>query len=112
MTKINAAGDALLYSTYLGGSEFDHGMGIAVDAAGNAHVTGFTLSPDFPTVSPIQAAYGGDVGRLAPGEVRGDGFVAKISATGDALVFSTYLGGEADERGSWVSPSTRLATPT
>ena len=97
VTKINAAGDALLYSTYLGGSDFDHGLSIAADAAGNAYVAGFTLSSDFPTVNPTQAAYGGGDGLLSQGAAQGDGFVAKINAAGDALVFSTFLGGSADE---------------
>lgn len=97
MTKINAAGDALVYSTYLGGSEFDHGMSIAVDAAGNAYVAGFTLSPDFPTVNPTQAVYGGGAGTITAGAAQGGGLVAKISAAGDALVFSTFMGGSADE---------------
>ena len=56
MTKLNAAGSALVYSTYLGGSGDDAGNGIAVDAAGNAYVTGRTASTNFPTANPIQPA--------------------------------------------------------
>jgi Beta-propeller repeat/FG-GAP-like repeat len=85
VTKINAAGNALVYSTYLGGSGGDEGRGIAVDAAGNAYVTGYTTSTNFPTVNPFQAAY------LGGGN--SDAFVTKLSATGNALIYSTYLGG-------------------
>jgi hypothetical protein len=83
VTKVTAAGTALVYSTYLGGSNQDRGQGIAVDSAGNAFVTGATISADFPTANPVQAMSGGD----------SDGFVTKINAAGTALVYSTYLGG-------------------
>ncbi len=86
VTKINAAGSALVYSTYLGGSSGDVAEAIAVDSLGNAYVAGFTLSTNFPTVNPIQAANAG--GR--------DAFVAKINPAGSALVYSTYLGGSGD----------------
>jgi uncharacterized repeat protein (TIGR01451 family) len=97
VTKLNAAGAALVYSTYLGGSG-DEGFsgvlaqrglitGIAVDAEGSAYVTQNTNSPDFPTVNPIQTAFGGDY----------DAFVAKLNPEGSALVYSTYLGGEGFE---------------
>jgi hypothetical protein len=80
----------LVYSTYLGGnSAAEFGRGIAVDASGNAYVTGGTGSTDFPTVNPIQAAYGGGGGGVGIG----DAFVAKINAAGTALVYSTYFGG-------------------
>ena len=51
VTKLNASGTALEYSTYLGGGLYEAGMGIAVNAAGNAYVTGYTSSPDFPTTA-------------------------------------------------------------
>ena len=82
--KLDPLGSAIVYSTYLGGSDNDlPGLGIAVDAVGNAYVTGETASTDFPTDNPIQGMYGGD----------DDAFVTKISADGSALVYSTYLGG-------------------
>ena len=56
MTKLNAAGSALVYSTYLGGSGEEGRDGIAVDSAGNAYVTGYTDSTNFPTANPFQAA--------------------------------------------------------
>jgi hypothetical protein len=87
VAKLNAAGSALIYSTYLGGSGSDGSGSIAVDAAGNAYVTGNTFSTDFPMINPVQAANGG----------AHDAFVTKINAAGSALVYSTYLGGSADE---------------
>ena len=96
ITKINASGSALIYSTYLGGSGYDAGMGIAVDASGNAYVAGNTGSIDFPTANALQPASGG-------GE---DAFVAKINASGSALVYSTYLGGSALENGEAIAVDT------
>jgi hypothetical protein len=87
VTKINPTGSALVYSTYLGGNGYDYGVRIAVDSAGNAYVTGATGSTDFPTVNPVQSAYGG-------GEY--DAFVTKINPLGSALVYSTYLGGSGN----------------
>jgi hypothetical protein len=87
VTKINAAGSALVYSTYLGGSGGDTGYGIAIDGAGNAYVTGSTSSTNFPTKNPLQSANGGG----------GDAFVTKINASGSALVYSTYLGGSGSD---------------
>src|SRR5438477_225730 len=87
VTKLNATGSALVYSTYLGGSSNDVGAGIAVDSAGNAYVTGYTASTNFPTASPFQAAIGG----------ASDAFVTKLNATGLVLLYSTYLGGSSDD---------------
>ena len=87
ITKLNAAGSALLYSTYLGGSSLDFGNGIGLDASGNAYVTGVTSSPDFPiTPDAIQ-------GKLRGPRGSSNGFVSKLNAAGSALVYSTYLGG-------------------
>jgi hypothetical protein len=83
VTKLSAAGNALVYSTYLGGSNTDEGYGIAVDSSGCAYVTGYTDSDDFPTQNPYQDTFQGDR----------DAFVAKLSAAGNSLVYSTYLGG-------------------
>src|SRR5438552_3467713 len=93
VSKLDAAGSALLYSTYLGGSGDDRGYGIAVDAAGSAYVTGSADSTDFPTVNPLQAANGGV----------GDAFVSKLDATGSALLYSTYLGGSARDAASGIA---------
>ncbi len=77
----------LVYSTYLGGSGDDRGDGIAVDAAGSAYVTGYTTSTNFPTQSPYQATIQGNY----------DAFVTKLTPAGNALVYSTYLGGSGDD---------------
>ena len=87
VAKLNAAGNALVYSTYLGGGNFDVAMGIAVDPTGNAYVTGSTFSNNFPTKNALQPTYGG----------AGDAFVTKIASDGASFVYSTYLGGSAAE---------------
>ncbi len=89
VTKLNPAGSARVYSTYLGGSGDDRGFGIAIDSSGNAYIVGKTSSSNFPTVSPIQATYGGS----------GDAFVTKLNAVGSALTYSTFVGGSGDDEG-------------
>ena len=71
ITKLSSSGNALSYSTYLGGSDRDYGYGIAVDDSGNAYVTGYTISTDFPTQNPYQETYAG---------YDGDAFVTKLMA--------------------------------
>jgi uncharacterized protein (TIGR03437 family) len=92
-TKLNPAGNGLVYSTYLGGSAQDFSGGIEVDASGNAYLAGDTNSPDFPLLNPFQAAYAGFY----------DAFVAKLNAAGSALLYSTFLGGEGEEFGNDVA---------
>jgi hypothetical protein len=94
VAKLNPAGTALVYSTYLGGSNDDSGSGIAADSSGNAYVTGYTASPDFPTVNPLQATNKA---------VYGTAFVATLNSAGSALVYSTYLGGSHEDSGSGVA---------
>ena len=94
VTKVNAAGSVLLYSTYLGGSKASVGHGIAVDEAGNAYVTGRTEADDFPTARPFQAAYGGG---------SDDAFITKLNADGSALVYSTFLGGSNYDQGRSIA---------
>jgi hypothetical protein len=93
--KLNPAGNGLIYSTFLGGSGDDYGAGIAVDAAGEAHVAGYTDSIDFPTTtSAYQQSYGGG---------SYDGFLAKLNAAGSALVYATYLGGISNDTAAGVA---------
>ncbi len=94
VAKINPSGSALVYVTYLGGSGSDLGNGIAVNAAGNAYVTGNTTSTNFPTTSgAFQTTFGGNdtTGGL------GDGFVTELNTAGTALAYSTYLGGSVSD---------------
>lgn len=84
VTKLNPTGTNLVYSTFLGGSNGDTGRAIAVDANGDAWVTGVTLSNDFPTVAPVQA-----IPAKAP-EFE-NAFIAEVNPQGSALLFSTYL---------------------
>ena len=94
VTKMNAAGSAIVYSTYLGGNSNDTGNAIAVDSAGNAHVTGNTPSTDFPTTpGAFQTVQAGGAGNL------GDAFVTKLNASGTAFLYSTYFGGSSAEIG-------------
>lgn len=88
VTKMAPAGDALVYSTFLGGSgSWEYGQGIAVDGQGQAVVAGYTESTDFPTQAPLQATSRG------ANEV----FVTKFSADGRSVLFSTYLGGDSND---------------
>jgi Beta-propeller repeat len=93
VTVINAAGSGYVYSTFLGGSGIEAAAGIAVDASGNAYVTGSTTSTDFPLKSALQGTYGGDT----------DAFVTKLNAAGNALVYSTYLGGSQPDGGAYIA---------
>jgi len=92
-TKINSAGNALIYSSYIGGSGNDEAFVIAVDAAGNAYLEGFTSSNNFPKVNQVAGACRGTCGTGG----NYDGFVTKVDAAGDALLYSTYLGGSGDD---------------
>jgi hypothetical protein len=96
VAKVNAAGTALVYCGYIGGSNFDEALGIAVDGSGNAYVTGDTGSTqaDFPvTVGPDLTFNGGS----------GDAFVAKVNAAGTALAYCGYIGGVGSESGSGIA---------
>jgi hypothetical protein len=87
VSKLNPSGSALVYSTYLGGSSDDAGNDMAIDPDGNAYVVGNTMSTNFPVKNAIQPTFGGDI------QIGGDAFITKFNATGDGIVYSTYLGG-------------------
>jgi hypothetical protein len=97
VAKIDPFGSSLLYSSYLGGSNFDFGFGIAIDSAGRMYFTGTTSSSDFPTtVGAFQTVYKGG----SPGTRHGDSYVAVLNPAGNGpadLVYSTYLGGSGDD---------------
>jgi probable HAF family extracellular repeat protein len=90
VTKLNATGTGLAYSTYLGGSTLDYGHSVAVDAAGSAYVTGYTYSPNFPTTPNAFQPF---IGQISQSAVTIDAFVTKLNAAGSGLVYSTFLGG-------------------
>jgi Dockerin type I domain/Beta-propeller repeat len=95
VAKVNAAGSALVYSGFIGGSADDQGYGIAVDGSGNAYVTGITASTQatFPvTGGPDLTSNGGT-----------DAFVAKVNAAGTALAYCGYIGGSSDDVGNGIA---------
>lgn len=92
VAKVNPSGTALGYLRFVGGDEFDEGSAIAIDAGGNAFITGRTNSTNFPTLNPLQLSAGG----------LGDAFVTKLNAAG-AVSFSTYLGGNRPDQGLGIA---------
>jgi len=94
VTKLNATGSALVYSTYLGGAHYDAGQGIAIDPSDNAYIAGYTNSSNFPTSSDaFQTKLGGGL----------DAFVSKLSTSGSALLYSTYVGGGGFDVGRGIA---------
>jgi uncharacterized protein (TIGR03437 family) len=97
VAKLNPAGSALAYLTYLGGRENDSGTAIAVDSGGNAYVTGFTDSSNFPIIgAALQTKFGGD-GNISQRLNYGDAFLAIVNPTGTALQYSSFFGGSSDD---------------
>ena len=93
VTKLNASGSALVYSTYLGGSAVDAGFGIAVDSNGNAYCLGYTTGSFPTTTGAYQTTFAGIE----------DTFVTKLNSSGSALVYSTYLGGSGTDEGYGIA---------
>src|SRR5882762_3442947 len=112
VAKFNSTGSRL-YSTYLGGHGADLGLSIAADTAGNAYVTGTTISTNFPTAIPVQSNPGGGTCsfRAPTGSAAGnplsfvcpDVFVTKLDPTGSTLLFSSYLGGNNADIGTGIA---------
>lgn len=96
VTKLDPTGSTAVYSTYLGGAKEDHGAAIAVDSSGDAFLTGYTDSNDFPTMNPLQGSRAGGACGSIPCF---DAYVSKLNATGSALVYSTYFGGSGGDYG-------------
>ena len=92
VTKLNSLGE-IVYSTYFGGSGYDAGNAVAIDAAGNIYVAGTTTSTDFPVFKAAQPTIGG----------AGDAFVAKISADGSRVLFTTFLGGKGNDEARGIA---------
>ncbi|MFN7973550.1 MAG: PKD domain-containing protein [Acidobacteriota bacterium] len=95
VAKLLPDASAIVFSTYLGGSDIDVANGIAVDADGDIYVVGRTESDDFPVRNPFQASRGG----------RADAFLAKIAGNGSAIIYATYLGGSEDDNAEAVAVS-------
>ena len=96
VSKLSPRADLLPYSTFLGGSFYDGGLAVSVDAGGNAYVTGDAQSDDFPTTP-------GAFQQIRGTDNSGDAFVTKVNPSGSALVYSTFLGGsEGDETGTAI----------
>jgi hypothetical protein len=93
VVKLNAAGTAILYATYIGGNGDDRGAAIVVDSANQAYVTGSTASSNFPKVSSLRATLGG--GR--------DAFVLKLNVQGNGLIFSSLIGGASNDWGTAIA---------
>jgi hypothetical protein len=93
VSKLNATGTGLVYSTFLGGKSSESGTGIMVDSGGDAYVTGYTSSTNFPTTSgAFQTTLAGT----------DNAFITKLNPTGTALVYSTFLGGGGSDDGSAI----------
>jgi hypothetical protein len=93
VVKLDPTGSTLVYADYLGGENFDEGLALALDSANNVYIAGTTQSTQFPTVNPYQ--------ETIPGA--NSAFLSKISPDGSTLVYSTYLGGSANEVVAGVS---------
>ncbi len=93
VVKVNPAGTALEYATYLGGNGDDAGLAVTVDNTGNAYVAGATHSPNFPVANAFQNSRKSDV----------DAFVVKLNPAGNALIYSTYFGGSSDDSAAAIA---------
>ena len=100
VVKIAVDGSSLVYSTLIGGSDWENGNDIAVDNKGAAYITGNTRSFDFPTKNPI---FGSNSGKV-------DAFVTKINPEGSSLAFSTYIGGSFSDYGNSIAIDKKSAS--
>ena len=96
VAKITSNGQSLVYCTYIGGEGTDWTTGIAVSAAGNAYLAGYTSSVNFPQDSPVQAAFGGLY----------DAFISELNFAGNGLIFSTYYGGSGSDSANAIALDT------
>ena len=94
--KLNVAGSALDYSTFLGGTNFDWAWGLGIDGAGNAYAAGYTSSVDFAIIGGVQAGFGGLY----------DSFVTRLSPNGNSIGFSTFYGGAGNDSANAIAVDT------
>ncbi|MBL8239772.1 MAG: SBBP repeat-containing protein, partial [Bryobacterales bacterium] len=94
IAKLAPSGGSLVYATYIGGSGADRANSLAIDATGAVYVAGSTASTDFPTFNAFDATYNGGAT---------DAFVLKLSPAGNALAYSTFLGGTVDETANGIA---------
>jgi Beta-propeller repeat len=99
VTKLNAAGTSVVYSTYLGGLAADQGNGIATDSAGDAYVVGATQSKGFPVYHALQ----GKCKLTSTSQCSGDAFAAELTSSGNGLLYSTYIGGTGSDSAQAVA---------
>jgi hypothetical protein len=97
VAKVNTAGTGLVYCGYIGGSWDDVGSGIAVDSSGNAYITGWTFSQDFPAFVGPSLTYHGNITQFS------DAFVAKVNASGTGLAYCGYVGGSLADLGTAIA---------
>jgi hypothetical protein len=102
VAKFDNTGRTNIYTTYLGGKADDGAFSVAVNAAGNAFVTGFTDSKDFPTANALFPEIGGTINRHT-GFFAVDAFVTELNPSGSGLVYSTYLGGSDEDAGTSIA---------
>ncbi|MBU8935002.1 MAG: SBBP repeat-containing protein [candidate division Zixibacteria bacterium] len=92
VARLGGDGDVLEFSTYLGGTDADAGLAVAVGSDGDAYITGYTLSDDFPVSTSYDTSYNG-------GSYIGDCFVARLDSAGDTIIYNSYVGGLSEESG-------------
>ncbi len=97
VSKISPDGSDLIYSTYIGGDDYDGATNLAVDNQGNVYLTGETKSLDFPAIAPLQLMHGGG----------SDAFVVKLNPDGNSLSYASYLGGEGYELGRAIAVNSK-----
>ena len=103
VTKLNANGDGFVFSTFLGGSQSDWPNAVAVDASGNVYVTGWTTSPDFPVTAGAFQTASSALPLPSPYSSNRNAFVAKLTSDGSRLAYGTFLGGSASDTASGIA---------
>jgi Beta-propeller repeat len=109
VAKFDSTGTNLIYLTYLGGNDDDAALALAVDSSGDAYVTGYSNSTNFPTVNAIHSKIAGAKNNVTQ-HYPVDAFVAELNPSGSALVYSTYLGGNASDIGTAITVDSSSGT--